>query len=73
MNIPTIIALIIILALVIPAVRYIHKNGTCAGCPDKGACSGHCTMDKKECDYCKEKEDKIEEIIRAMYDEKHRL
>ncbi len=42
MNLSSIIAILVILLLVIPALRYIYKNGTCGSCPDKGACSGHC-------------------------------
>ena len=38
MNLPTIIALAIILLLLIPAIMYLKKNGTCGSCPDKGAC-----------------------------------
>ena len=45
MNLPTIIALLIIVALVVAALRYLHKNGTCGGCPDAPSCSGNCHKD----------------------------
>ncbi|MBP3718548.1 MAG: hypothetical protein J6I58_03380 [Eubacterium sp.] len=72
MNLATIIALLIVLALFIPASIYLYKNGTCGSCPDHGACSGHCTHDlkrnlKKDPEY-KEKNKQIDEIIK-----KHQL
>ena len=42
MNIATIIALIVVLALFIPAARYLYKYGSC---PDHGSCSGYCNRD----------------------------
>ncbi len=65
MNIPTLIALIIILLLLIPAILYLKKNGTCGSCPDKGACHGHCdTKALKKAPGYKEKSEKIDEIIK---------
>ena len=46
MNLATIIALIILILLLIPAVRYLLKHGTCGSCPYHGGCSGHCETDK---------------------------
>ncbi|MBP3717961.1 MAG: hypothetical protein J6I58_00375 [Eubacterium sp.] len=72
MNLATIIALLIVLALFIPASIYLYKNGTCGSCPDHGACSGHCSQEhkrnlKKDPSY-KEKNKQIDEIIK-----KHQL
>ena len=46
MNIASLIAIIVLLALLIPAVRYLYKNGTCGSCPDKGSCNGKCESKK---------------------------
>ncbi len=43
MNLASIIVIIILLLCLIPAIIYLYKNGTCGSCPDKGACSGHCS------------------------------
>ena len=73
MNASTIIAIVILLVLLVIAIRYIYKNGTCAGCPDKVGCSGTCESKKllkefkDEPDF-KEKNEKIEEIMK-----KHRV
>ena len=65
MNIPTIIAAAIIIVLVTMAVRYLHKNGTCGSCPDKGACHGHCsTGNVKKDPLYKEKSEKIDELMK---------
>ena len=72
MNLATIIALLIVLALFIPASIYLYKNGTCGSCPDHGACYGQCSHDlkrnlKKDPEY-NEKNKQIDEIIK-----KHQL
>lgn len=64
MNIATIIALLVVLALFIPAARYLYKYGTCGSCPDHGSCSGHCIMDPKKDPHYKEKSQKIDEIMK---------
>ena len=64
MNLATIIVLIIIIAMVIPAILYIKKHGTCAGCPDAGACHGNCTRDLKSDHEYKEKSEMIDDIIK---------
>ncbi|MCR5293085.1 MAG: hypothetical protein K6E28_09460 [Eubacterium sp.] len=55
MNAASIITLAVLLALLIPAIRYLIKNGTCGSCPDHGACSkchtagscsGNCDIEK---------------------------
>ena len=68
MNLSTVIVLVVILLLLIPAIRYIYKHGTCGACPDAPTCSGHCHKDflerlMAEPDY-KDKEKKAEEIIK---------
>ena len=68
MNLATIICIIIILAMLIPAFLYVKKNGTCAGCPDAGVCHGDCTRDikknlKQDPNY-KEKTEMIDDIIK---------
>ncbi len=45
MNVSTIIAILIIVVLMIVAIRYLYKHGTCGGCPDAPNCSGHCHKD----------------------------
>lgn len=67
MNAATIVVIVILLAMLIPAILYIKKNGTCAGCPDAGACHGDCTRDvkkemKKDPEY-REKSELIDDII----------
>lgn len=65
MNIPTLIALIIIILLLVPAILYIKKTGPCGSCPDRGACHGHCdTKAVKKTPGYKEKSEKIDEIIK---------
>ena len=69
MTLSTIIALAIILVLFLAAARYLYKYGTCGSCPDHGSCSGHCsTKDLKKDPLYKEKNDKIDEILK-----KHRI
>lgn len=81
MNLASIIAIIILLMLLIPAIMYLYKNGTCGSCPDKGACSGHCegknikkdkminnSINKYTNSDIKEKNQLIDEIIK-----KHRV
>ncbi len=72
MNLATIIALLVVLALFIPASIYLYKNGTCGSCPDHGACSGHCSRDLKRSSKkdpeSKEKSKQIDEILK-----KHRI
>ena len=69
MNIPTIIAFLVVAILFALAALYLYKNGTCGGCPDHGSCSGHCDSKKRlkvfksSPDY-KEKNDMIDEIIK---------
>ena len=66
MNIASLIAIIVLLALLIPAVRYLYKNGTCGSCPDKCSCDGKCKDKVKELmndpDY-KNKSDRIDCIM----------
>ena len=47
MNIPTIIAFLVVAILFALAALYLYKNGTCGGCPDHGSCSGHCDSKKR--------------------------
>ena len=69
MNIASLIAIIILLALLIPAVRYLYKNGTCGSCPDKCSCNGKCKGKEqlkelmKDPDY-KDKSDRIDNILK---------
>ncbi len=44
---PTIILSAVLLILLVCAVRYLWKNGTCAGCSQKGAC--HTTSQAQGC------------------------
>ena len=68
MNLASIIAIIVLLLMLIPAIRYLYKNGTCGSCPDKGSCSGKCESKKllhdmmKDPDF-KDKSDMIDDII----------
>lgn len=39
---PTIIISAILLAAVVLALRFVKKEGTCAGCADKGNCGCGC-------------------------------
>ncbi|SEQ94081.1 hypothetical protein SAMN02910369_02721 [Lachnospiraceae bacterium NE2001] len=73
MNLATIIAFLVVLALFIPASIYLYKNGTCGGCPDHGSCSGHCDSRKmknemkrrlKESPEFREKNEMIDDIIK---------
>lgn len=69
MNAATVIVIVILLVILIPAIRYIYKNGTCGSCPDRGSCSGVCESKKllkefkDDPDY-KEKSDMIDELIK---------
>lgn len=68
MNFATFIALLVLLAMLIPAIIYLYKNGTCGSCPDKGSCSGKCESEKKLKELMsdpqfEEKNSKIDEII----------
>ena len=68
MNFATFIALLVLLAMLIPAIIYLYKNGTCGSCPDKGSCSGKCESKKKLKELMsdpqfEEKNSKIDEII----------
>lgn len=68
MNFATFIALLVLLAMLIPAIIYLYKNGTCGSCPDKGSCSGKCENKKKLKELMsdpqfEEKNSKIDEII----------
>lgn len=48
----TVIAVLVLLAMVAAAIRYMikaKKRGVhCIGCPDGGCCSGCCSQNKKE-------------------------
>ena len=68
MNLPTLIALLIIVVLLILAISYLKKNGTCGGCPDAPSCNGHCHRDmlaelEKDPDY-QTKNKSIDEIMK---------
>ncbi len=65
MNLPSYIILAVLIVLVILAIRYLYKNGTCVDCPEHGKCTGHCSTRslKKDPDY-KEKSERIEQIIK---------
>ena len=65
MNLASYIILAVIIIMVLLAIRYIHKNGTCVDCPEHGRCTGHCSTGayKKDPNY-KEKSKQIDQIIK---------
>ncbi|SNU05229.1 hypothetical protein SAMN06297422_10385 [Lachnospiraceae bacterium] len=69
MNLATIIALLVLVVILIPAIRYLYKYGTCGNCPDHGSCSGKCESKRMLKDFMdtpdyQEKNEMIDEIIK---------
>ncbi len=69
MNLATIIALLVLVVILIPAIRYLYKYGTCGSCPDHGSCSGKCESKRMLKDFMdtpdyQEKNEMIDEIMK---------